>query len=78
MANVITVLDDNKSNFMMSVNKLDDKNEANFNVNKVDDYMNWIASRCLYIMTVTAHRPRTCRNTCKMSYFSCVRVDQPA
>ena len=93
MANVITVVDDNKSNFMVSVtrvaddnktnsmvsvNKMADKNEANYNVNMVDDYINRIVSACLYIATVTAQRPRTCRNTCEMSYFSGVRVDQLA
>ena len=78
MANVITVVDDNKINSMVSVNKVADENEANFNVNTVNDYINWIVSVCLYITTVTTQRPRTCRNTCEMSYFSCVRVDQHA
>ena len=77
MANIITVVDDNKSNYMVSVNKVADENEANFNVNTVDDYINQIVSVCLYITTVTAQRPRTCRNTCEMSCFSGVCVDQP-
>ena len=57
MANVITVVEDNKSNSVVSVNKVTDDKEANFNVNTVDDYINWIVSVCLYITTVTAQRP---------------------
>ena len=77
MTNVITVVDDNKSNSMVRVDRMADENDVNFNVNTVDDYVSWIVSLCLYITTVTAQRPRTCRSTCVMSYFSCVHVYQP-
>ena len=79
VVSVNKVADDNKSNSMVSVNKVADENEAKFNVNTVNEYMNcWIVSVCLYFTTVTVQRPRTCRNTCEMSYFSDVREDQPA
>ena len=78
MANVVTVVDDNKSNSTVGVDKVADENEANFNFTTVDDYVNWIVFVCTYLMTVTVQRPRTCRSTCKMLYFSGVRVDQLA